>query len=111
MIIVNGEISKPSDVKSGVPQGTVLGPILFLILINAIDNGVSSKVSLFADDTRVMGPVKSEEDVENLQKDLDKIYEWQSKNNMLFNSKKFEILRYGSNIDLKMNTKLSNPRL
>ena len=69
-ILVNGTISKPSEVKSGVPQGTVLGPILFLILINDIDQEVSSKVSLFADDTRVMGPIQQEEDVENLQKDL-----------------------------------------
>ena len=78
-----------------------MGPILFLILINDIDDEVASKVSLFADDTRVMGPVHSEEDVENLQKDLDKIYEWQDKNNMLFNGKKFELLRYGVNTELK----------
>ena len=70
-ILVNGDKSKPSKVKSGVPQGTVLGPILFLILINDIDDEVASKVSLFADDTRVMGPVNSEDDVETLQKDLD----------------------------------------
>ena len=108
-IIVNGAISSPSDVKSGVPQGTVLGPILFLILINDIDKTVSSKVSLFADDTRVMGPVSQEEDVENLQKDLDKIYKWQSENNMLFNGKKFEMLRYGKNNELKMNTNYFSP--
>ena len=108
-ILVNGTISKPSEVKSGVPQGTVLGPILFLILINDIDQEVSSKVSLFADDTRVMGPIKHEEDVEHLQKDLDKIYEWQYNNNMIFNGKKFEMLRYGKNSDIKMNTNYFSP--
>ena len=59
-VLVNGSISEISWVKSGVPQGTVLGPILFLILIYDIDKDVSSKVSLFADDTRVMGPIEAE---------------------------------------------------
>ena len=105
-ILVNGAISCPSDVKSGVPQGTVLGPILFLILINDIDMDVTSNVSLFADDTRVMGPVKTEKDVENLQMDLDKIYESQNTNNMLFNVKKIEMLRYGKDVYLKNDTNL-----
>ena len=108
-ILVNGTMSKPSDVKSGVPQGTVLGPILFLILINDIDKDVSSSVSLFADDTRVMRQVQQEEDVEDLQKDLDKIYNWQKENNMIFNGKKFEMMRYGKNSDLKNNTSYFSP--
>ena len=105
-ILANGTISKESHVTSGVPQGTVLGPILFLIMINDINKNVSnaSKVSMFADDTRVMRHVDNENDVEDLQKDLDTIYDWQSQNNMLFNSRKFEILRYGSNEDLKNST-------
>ena len=73
-VLVNGAISEVSMVKSGVPQGTVLGPILFLILINDIDHNVASKVSLFCDDTRVMGPIDSEKDVEDLQNDLNTIY-------------------------------------
>ena len=108
-ILVNGSISKVSKVKSGVPQGTVLGPILFLILINDINLNVKSKVSLFCDDTRVMGPVSSEDDVEFLQNDLDILYKWQHDNNMLFNGKKFELLRYGSNEDLKTDTNYMTP--
>ena len=107
--MVNGTLSQVSYVTSGVPQGTVLGPILFLILINDIDSNVKNNVSLFCDDTRVMGPVDSEEDVENLQHDLDTIYDWQNRNNMLFNGKKFEMLRYGPNNDLKNSTNYLTP--
>ena len=56
-----------------------------------------------------MGPVDSEEDVENLQHDLDTIYDWQNRNNMLFNGKKFEMLRYGPNNDLKNSTNYLTP--
>ena len=108
-IVVNGTVSNVSHVTSGVPQGTVLGPILFLILINDIDNNVKNHVSLFCDDTRVMGPVDSELDVENLQGDLDTIYDWQDTNNMQFNGKKFEMLRYGPNTDLKNSTNYLTP--
>ena len=60
--------------------------------------------SLFADDTRVLREVKDEEDVEKLQADLDILYEWQKKNNMEFNGKKFEVMRYGSNNNIKEST-------
>ena len=63
-MIVDGTISKVSQVKSGVPQGTVLAPILFLLLINDIDRHAQNKVSTFCDDTREMGPVDTEDDVE-----------------------------------------------
>ena len=74
-----------------------------------MDDDVASKFSVFADETRVMGPVQSEEDVENLQKDLDKIYNWQNQNNILFNINKFKKLRYGENADLKKDTRYLTP--
>ena len=64
------------------------------MLINGIDKDVASKVSLSADDTIVMVP---EQDLEDLQADLNRIYDWQQQNIMLFNGDKFELLRYGSN--------------
>ena len=77
VILANGVESKSSVVRSGVPQGTVLGPVLFLILIIDIDADISSIVSLFADDTCITQQIAEEKDVESLQSDLDKLYMWQ----------------------------------
>ena len=94
-ILANGVKSKLSQVRSGVPQETVLGPILFLIMINDIYMNIESDISLFSDDTRVTKPVKEENDAEELQMDLGNLYLRQEENNILFNGTKFEILRYG----------------
>ena len=59
---------------------------------------------MFADDTRVLGNIASEEDVEKMQADLNKIYKWAEENNMLFNKNKFELLRYGTNTEIKHST-------
>ena len=98
-MIANGIKSQESEVLSGVPKGTVLGPTLFLILINDINYNVDSEVSLFADDTRVLKGVQSTGDTDELQKDLENLYCWQQENNMLFNGKKF-----GKDSDLKEST-------
>jgi ribonuclease P/MRP protein subunit RPP40 len=104
-VLVNGSKSKPSNVKSGVPQGSVLGPLLFLILIGDIDcKVVTSFVSSFADDTRIGRRIKTESDVTDLQADLNSIYEWAVDNNMMFNNEKFECLRYGRNKDILAHT-------
>ena len=66
---------------------------------------------MFCDDTRVMGPVDREKDVEDLQEDLDLIYTWQKENNMIFTSKKFEMLPYGANDDLKFDTNYFTPEI
>ena len=92
-----------------MPQGTVLGPVLFLILINDIDENIDSSSSLFADDTRLTRKIDKEEDVEKLQNDLNKLYQWQEENNMLFNGKKFEVLRYGNNKSIKESTSYFTP--
>ena len=94
--MVGGASSSVKEVISGVPQGSVLGPLLFLIMIGDIDKSVlTAFLSIFADDTRVGHEVKTMEDMKKFQKDLDNIYEWASKNNMKFNSSKFECIRYG----------------
>lgn len=97
-VVVEGVSSDPFEVVSGVPQGSVLGPLLFLILIGDINqNTVSSTVSSFADDTRISKGIMDRNDVDLMQNDLQEIYQWAVTNNMEFNSEKFECIRYGNN--------------
>ena len=92
-VMVNGCKSNPEPMKSGVPQGSVLGPLLFLVLISDIDKSiVSSFLSSFADDTRIGHCIEGDMDKAALQADLQKVYEWAASNNMQFNSDKFEML-------------------
>ena len=79
-----GGSSTDIHVISGVPQGTVLGPLLFLILMSDIDEGiVNSKIISFADDTRLYNSVSEVEDCDVLQSDLNTIYKWADANNMV----------------------------
>ena len=95
---------------SGVPQGSVLGPLLFLVLISDIDQGiVSAFISSFADDTRAAKGITTLEDVEALQTDLQAIFKWSQDNNMELNYPKFECLRYGKNSDIKESTYYNTP--
>ena len=76
-------ISKDSPVLSGVPQGTVLGPLLFIIMISDINKDIlSSKIISFADDTRVYTNITQIENSDSLQTDLNYIYLWAINNNM-----------------------------
>ena len=98
-VVINGTSSCWLDVKSGVPQGSVLGPILFLIYINDLDDGLLCKVSKFADDTKIAGKVTTTEEREALQSDLDKLTNWATKWQMQFNVNKCKVLHIGSNND------------
>ena len=78
---------------SGVPQGTVLGPILFLLHINDLPSIVSSKVRLFADDCLIYRQIKSNNDQIELQRDLNLLESWGAKWGMRFNAAKCNIMR------------------
>ena len=96
-VIVDGRRSMPKPVISGVPQGSVLGPLLFLVLIGDIDQNVATAfLSSFADDTRVGNKISNMSDATRLQDDLSAVYKWSVDNNMEFNSDKFELMRYRS---------------
>ena len=94
-VVVDGEVSNWKSVLSGVPQGSVLGPILFLIYINDLDDDITSKVLKFADDTKVFRKIKSDADRQHLQDDLNKLIEWSEKWQMLFNFGKCKCLHTG----------------
>merc|ERR1711963_766243 len=104
-IILVGKVkSSKSLIISGIPQGSVLGPILFLIYISDIGEDLLASTLVYVDDTKVKRSVKSEIDVENLQIELNKLDAWSKNNNMEFNKKKFQVLRYGENEELKNET-------
>ena len=77
---------------SGVPQGSVLGPILFLICINDLPDKTRSKVELFADDTAIYLAVSSLEDAQILQQDLDHLHLWELDWDMEFNPSKCVVI-------------------
>ena len=65
-VVINGKSSNWRDVKSGVPQGSVLGPILFIMYVNDIDEGLTYKISKFADDKKITGRVTTTTEKLNL---------------------------------------------
>jgi ribonuclease P/MRP protein subunit RPP40 len=82
-------------VLSGVPQGSVLGPILFLIYINDADDEIESKILKFADDIKLYRRITNEEDVTKLQEDLAMLCKWSREWLMLFIVDKCKILHLG----------------
>ena len=94
---IEGEYFIWSRVSSGVPQGSVLGPILFFFYINDIDAEIISKLSKFADDTKTGKVVNSTRDADELRADLRKLEEWSSKWLMPFNTEKCKVLHLGKN--------------
>ena len=96
MVKVNGEESDPIPVTSGVPQGTVLAGTLFICTMKTINENVThSKVSSYADDTKLLHRIRGKTDELKLQEDLVMVYNWATENNMMFNGDKFQVLRYG----------------
>ena len=92
-VVVKGSKSQEAPVISGVPQGTVLGPILFLVFINDIKNTVTeSNVSFFADDTRISKQTGSLYCKGQLECDLKNVLDWSKANNMALNEGKFELM-------------------
>ena len=92
-VVVDGHSSFLAPIISGVPQGTVLRPVLFLIFINDMEHCITkSIIRCFADDTRVSIPVFSEQDVAKLQNDLYSVINWSESNNMSLPKDKFECI-------------------
>jgi len=86
-------------VWSGVPRGSVLGPVLFLIFINDLDQGIVSNTLEFADDTKIFKEVRDNIDCEALQRDLDNVVLCAQKWQMEFNVKKCKVIHVGRQTD------------
>ena len=94
-VILNGFISDPLPVISGVPQGSILGPLLFLIFVNDIPDSVTSSTSfLFADDTKCLKTTTCLSECVSLQRDLQYLSGWSQKWNLTFNEHKCVLLRF-----------------
>ena len=96
---VDGEFSTWKPVKSGIPQGSVLGPILFVVFINDMPDVVKSMCQLFADDAKIFTSVnlRDEKAGDQLQKDLDSLSNWSEKWQLPFNVLKCKVLHIGNN--------------
>ncbi len=92
-VVINGSASDWVPVTSGVPQGSVLGPVLFIIYINDIDLRLNSFITKFADDTKIANSVISDRDRQKLQEDLRKFSAWSDRWEMPFNVNKCHILQ------------------
>src|SRR6218665_1178415 len=82
-------------VLSGVPQGSVLGPLLFVIFINYMDDGILSKISKFADDTKLCRAVGDDQEEDILREDLRRMFRWSQDWQMLFNLEKCSVRHMG----------------
>ena len=91
--MVNGIKSDWAPVVSGVPRGTVVGPLLFSLYINDISADIESEIRLFADDCVCYREIKNEEDTLKLQRDIDRLGSWAWKWGMRFQPVKCNMMQ------------------
>ena len=94
-VCVKGSLSNWEDVHSGIPQGLVLGPTLFVVFINDMPDVITSLSKMFADDAKVFGQIENSADTATLQNDLDHLTDWSFTWKMNFNVNKCKRLHIG----------------
>ena len=94
---VNGSYSSWVHVLSGVPQGSVLGPLLFLLYVNDLPDWIKSSIKMFADDTKLWSTISDVDDKQKLQDDLRKLNEWSDKWLLKCNPDKCRVMHVGHN--------------
>jgi len=95
---VRGTLSYWIDILSGVPQGSVLGPLLFLLFVNDLPDWIGSNLKMFADDTKLWRTQRTAMDSEILQKDLDSLLEWSIKWQLRLNPSKCKLMHVGNRV-------------
>ena len=96
-VLVNGSESSWSCVESGIPQGSILGPILFTLFVNDIPDLIKTSISMYADDTKLYCPLTSDESALDLVEDLSNLQEWARMMQMRFHPDKCKVMHLGKN--------------
>lgn len=91
----NGAESTWSSVLSGIPQGSIMGPILFTLFVNDLPQHISSMISMFADDTKLYLPLTSDNSSEDLVADLNYLQQWAEEMQMRFHPSKCKVMHLG----------------
>jgi len=94
-VCLTGTVSDWLEVFSGVPQGSVMGPLLSVMYINDLDHGITNWILKFADDTKIFGRISNQEDTVRLQEDLNRFIEWTEERQMMFNASKCKVMHLG----------------
>ena len=110
-VVLNGVKSKWCSVTSGVPQGSVLGPLLFIIYIDDLDVGLTNKIAKFADDTKLMGQSTSDKHYQSIKEDLKKLELWADQWDMEFNVNKCKVMFVGKKNSKKAYEMFGKPLL
>ena len=95
-VVLEGQASEWVPVTSGVPQGSVLGPTLFIAIIHSLPDKIRSTVKVYADDTKVYRPITNPQDAEQLQEDLDRLVSWSNIWQLPFNIEKCKVMHIGN---------------
>ena len=98
-VSVNNCLSSHLPVISGVPQGSILGPLLFLVYINDLPSSITSQVLIFADDTKCFRQITTTSDIQLFQGDLDSLLNWSLNNHLSFNISKFVFMSFHRKLD------------
>lgn len=106
-------VSQPYHTRSGVSQGSILGPLLFLIMMNDLVQVIkNAKCIMYADDLKLAFEIKKESDCRLLQNDVESVFEWSKQNKMLFNNEKCCVMTFGRKLSkIRYRYTLGNDRL